>query len=50
MMVLYDSGDGVAFPFEGEGVVSDVVVRKAVYEVQHKHWRHPEQHKHSGSV
>lgn len=37
-VVLYDSGDGEAFPLEGECVDSDVIVRKPLYKVQHKHW------------
>lgn len=42
-VVLYDSGDGVAFPLEREGVDSDVTVGKPLYKVQHKHWRQSRQ-------
>lgn len=40
MVVLYDSGDGVAFPLEVEGVDSDIIVRKPLNKVQCEHWRH----------
>lgn len=44
MVELYDSGDGVAFPLEVEGVDSDIIVRKPLYKVQLKHWWHAKQH------
>lgn len=40
VVVLYDGGDGVAFPLEGEGVDADIVVRKSLYKMQPKHRRH----------
>lgn len=33
LFVLYDSCDGVAFPLEGEGINTDIAVRKPFHEV-----------------
>lgn len=39
LVVLDDCGDRVVHPLKGEGVVSDIVVRKPLDKVQGEHWR-----------
>lgn len=49
MVELYDGGDRIAFPLETECVDFDVIVRKPLNKVQHKHWRHSKQNMESQS-
>lgn len=42
-VVLDDCGDAVVHPLEGEGVLSNIVVRKALDKVQRQHWRSSEE-------
>lgn len=39
LVVLDNCGDRVVHPLKGEGVVSDIVVRKPLDKVQAEHWR-----------
>lgn len=38
-VILDDCSDTVVHPLEGEGILSNIVVRKPLDKVQRQHWR-----------